>query len=150
MRKEEEEFLFETPRLFVRECVLADVNNLQKILGDPEVMQFSLKGPLDKKGIEAYLYGTLSHYEKNGYGLWALICKESHAFIGLAGLIKQTLDDSECVELIYRLAKEYWGQGLATEAAFAIKEYAFTVLRLDRVVSVQCYRMKILLDSQTV
>lgn len=136
MRAEEGEFLFETSRLLVRKCVLEDINNLQKILGDPEVMQFSLKGPLDRKGIEAYLLGTLSHYEKNGFGLWALIDKDNDALIGLAGLIKQTLDDSECVELIYRLAKDYWGKGLATEAALAIKEYAFTVLKLNRLVSI--------------
>lgn len=128
--------VFETPRLFVRKCTIEDVDSLQKVLGDPEVMRFSLKGPLDKEKIAGYVKGTLSHYEKHGYGLWALISKEEGKLIGLAGLINQTLDDCECVELIYRIAKDYWGRGLATEVALAIKEFAFTKSGLKRLVSI--------------
>lgn len=130
------EVLFETPRLFVRKCTIEDVDGLQKILGDPEVMRFSLKGPLDREGIADYLKGMLSHYEKFGFGLWVLISKEKGELIGLAGLINQTLDDCECTELIYRVAKDYWGSGIATEAARAIKEFAFIKLGLDRLVSI--------------
>jgi RimJ/RimL family protein N-acetyltransferase len=129
-------FVLETPRLLIRQFTQEDLNDLQAILGDPEVMRFSVTGPLDKKRVEEYLQGTLSHYEKNKYGLWALIRKEDHALIGLAGLIKQVIEGSECNELIYRLAKAYWGKGYATEAAQAIKKYAFTTLGINRLVSI--------------
>lgn len=128
--------LFETCRLFVRECVSEDVDSLETILGDPEIMQFSLKGPLDKEKIADYVKLVRTHYLKHGYGPWALISKEKGKLIGLAGLINQTIDDDECIELIYRLAKDDWGKGIATEAALAIKEFAFKKLGLDRLVSI--------------
>lgn len=130
------EMLFETPRLLVRKCTIEDVDSLRKVLGDPEVMRFSLKGPLDREGIAKYVKEVLSHYEKHGYGLWALISKKNGELIGLSGLINQTLDDCACIELTYRVAKDYWGKGIATEAALAIKEFAFTKLRVERLVSI--------------
>ena len=67
-------------------------------------------------------------------GLWATIHKETGRFIGRCGLLPWTIDGQDEVEVAYLLAKEYWGQGLGTEAARAIADYAFEQLHLSRLI----------------
>ena len=66
----------------------------------------------------------------------ATIFKENGAFIGRCGLLWQVIDDVQEVEVAYMLAKSYWGQGLGTEAAQALKEHAFRDLNFRRVISI--------------
>jgi len=99
-------------------------------------MRYSLKGALDREGVLESVKTIRAHYEQHGYGLWGLILKETNQLIGIAGLVNQTVDGQQYVELGYRLAKKYWGKGLATEAAQAIKKYAFEALKLDRIISI--------------
>lgn len=128
--------ILETPRLIIRKISLSDTEQLKSILGDPEVMRYSLKGALDESGIAEYVNKILLHYERHNYGLWVVILRETEQVIGLAGLIYQLVDDVPSVELVYRLARKYWGQGLATEAAKAIKEYAFNTLEIRQLISI--------------
>lgn len=129
--------LFKTKRLFIRACTLDDVDALKPILGDPEVMEYSLNGALDQKGILKYLKERiLVSCEKQGYGLWALIHQETGEFIGIAGLMNQIIDEEEVIEIGYRLAKRYWGLGFATEAVEGIKEYAFHKLNMTHLISI--------------
>ena len=129
--------IIETPRLIIRKFTKDDAHALKIILGDPEVMRYSLKGALDEEGIREYLRTIiLDHYEKHGFGLWAVVHKEDDQLIGYAGLICQTIDKEECVELGYRLATAYWGKGLAQEAAAAIRDFVFTEMGLDRLISI--------------
>lgn len=128
--------ILETPRLIIRKISLSDTGQLQSILGDPEVMRYSLKGALDEYGIAEYVNQILLHYERHHYGLWVVILRTTEQVIGLAGLIYQLVDDVPSVELVYRLARKYWGQGLATEAAEAIKEYAFNTLEIRQLISI--------------
>ena len=58
-----------------------------------------------------------------GCELWAAIDKASGQFIGRCGLLPWTIDQQEEVEVAFALAKAYWGQGLASEAAQAIVRY---------------------------
>ena len=104
-------------------------------------MRFSLSGPVkDKKHVKKYLQNRiLDHYAKFGYGLYAVIHKSDQRFIGFTGLINQNIDDEEYVELGYRLNPNYWGKGLATEAARAVCDYAFNQLSLDPLISIIRY-----------
>lgn len=124
-----------TERLTLRKFSEGDLEDFAALMADPEVMRFSLKGPLSKDQATEYLKTRiLAHYEKYGFGLWAVIF-EGH-LIGLAGLIMQTIDGQEEVEVAYRLHPRYWGKGLATEAAVAICKYAFETLAVERLISI--------------
>jgi len=74
---------------------------------------------------------------EQGWGFWAVELKSNKQFIGFVGLNKPdaVLPFSPCVEIGWRLAKNYWGKGYATEAAKAVLKYAFETLQLDEVVS---------------
>jgi RimJ/RimL family protein N-acetyltransferase len=130
--------ILETKHLIIREFAASDLEDLARILSNAEVMRFSLTGePLSKKQTQEMLEKRIvAHYAQYGFGLWALITKEDNRLIGFAGLITQTIDGEELVELGYRLHPDYWGQGLATEACLAITEYAFNKLKMKRLISI--------------
>ena len=75
-----------------------------------------------------------SHKSRRGYGRWALEKKEGGGLIGYCGLAHGI--EEVGVEVVYLLAREEWGEGIATEAAGALVEYAFSTLGLPRVVAV--------------
>ena len=62
--------------------------------------------------------------------------REDQRFIGFCGLIHQQVEGQDYLELGYRFDMDYWGQGLATEAAMAVKAYAFTHLPIDTLISI--------------
>ena len=116
----------ETPRLILRHLTWDDVDALATIFADPVVMKFypNTRTSEETKGHIEWIF---SCYEKHGFGLWATIHKADNQFIGRCGLIPQRVDGQEEVEIGYMLAKEYWGKGLATEAASAIRDYGFGI-----------------------
>lgn len=128
----------ETTRLILREFTLDDLEAFAYLMSDPEVMRFSLKGPLKgKEQAREYLQKLiLDHYAKHGYGVYALIYKEDNCLIGYAGLISQNIDRVMQTELGYRLLPKYWGKGLATEACLAICQYAFNQIDIDHLISI--------------
>jgi ribosomal-protein-alanine N-acetyltransferase len=81
--------------------------------------------------LEWFLNGHPKHPE---LGLWATIHKETGRFIGRCGLLPWTIDGQFEVEIAYMLAKEFWGQGLATEAAQGIAHYAHEKLGRSRLI----------------
>jgi len=127
----------ETKRLFLRPLTMDDLDSFAHLVADPEVMRFSLKGPLSNQEAKEYLQSRiLDHYAKHGFGLLAIIHKETNQLIGFAGLIFQTVDSENLIEVGYRLHPSYWKQGLATEATQEIVKYAFTHLGLDRLICI--------------
>lgn len=127
--------LLQTKRLIIRKFTEEDLDALSVLLGNAEVMRFSLAGPCTREQTKWYLEKRiLNHYAEFGFGLWALMFEER--LIGFAGLIMQSIDGEDLVELAYRLDPQYWGKGLASEAAEAIAEYAFNQLHLDQVISI--------------
>lgn len=130
------DMILETPRLIIRKLSLNDVESLRPILGDSEVMRYSLKGALNEEGICEQIKKNMAHYERHGYGIWCLVLKKTLEVIGVAGLIYQIVEDVPYIELAYRLAKKHWKQGFAIEAANAIKDYAFNELDINRLISI--------------
>lgn len=124
-----------TNRLLIRELTEGDVDALMEIWGDPAVMEFSLKGAMNREEVRAFLQErVLDHYKEHGVGLWAL-CFDGKV-IGVAGLMRQEVEGHRFFELGYRLKKDSWGRGFATEACTAIRDYALDVLGLDSVISI--------------
>ena len=127
--------ILETKRLVFRHLEPGDLDRLFALYCDPEVRRYFPEGTLTyeetKEELEWFLNGHPEHPE---LGLWATIHKETNRFIGRCGLLPWTIDQRLEVEVAYLLAKEYWGQGLGTEAAQAILDYGFGNLRLSRLI----------------
>ena len=66
----------------------------------------------------------------------AVTLKENNQLLGFCGFIKQVIDNETHIELGYRLDSAFWGQGIATEAAQAMKNYAFNQLNIPHLVSI--------------
>jgi|688.fasta_scaffold02776_5 RimJ/RimL family protein N-acetyltransferase len=128
----------ETQRLILREFTEKDLDAFAALLADPEVMRFSLKGPIkDKFQAQEYLQKRiLDHYSKYGYGVYAAIDKTSQSLVGYIGFLNQNIDGEHKTELGYRLFPNYWGKGLATEAAQELCRYAFDHLGVDELISI--------------
>ena len=127
--------VIETPRLAFRRLLPGDLDDLYALYRDPEIRRYFPEGTLTyeetKEELEWFLNGHPRHPE---LGLWATIHKETGRFIGRCGLLPWTIDGQFEVEVAYLLAKEYWGQSLGSEAALAIRDYAFQELGLTRLV----------------
>lgn len=127
--------ILETPRLSFRQLTWADLDALATLYTDPVVMTF-LGGTRSLEVTRQQLERLLGHYEQYGFGLWATIHKADNRWIGRCGLLPHPdIDGQPEVEIGYTLAKDYWGQGLATEAAAAIRDYGFNQLGRDRLIS---------------
>jgi RimJ/RimL family protein N-acetyltransferase len=127
--------ILETQRLILRRLVPDDLDDLYRLYRDPEIRRYFPEGMLTyaetKEELEWFLNGHPRHPE---LGLWATIHKETNQFIGRCGLLPWTIDGRDEVEVAYLLGKEFWGQGLGTEAARAIAQYAFEKLRIPRLI----------------
>ena len=127
--------ILETQRLILRRLVPEDLDDLYRLYRDAEIRRYFPEGTLTlaetKEELDWFLNGHPRHPE---LGLWATIHKETNQFIGRCGLLPWTIDGQDEVEVAYLLAKEFWGQGLATEAARAISQYAFDKLHLTRLI----------------
>jgi ribosomal-protein-alanine N-acetyltransferase len=78
-----------------------------------------------------------AHFEKHGFGLWAVERRDTEEFIGFTGLAIPAFEAhfTPCVEIGWRLAAAHWGRGFATEAAQAVMRYGFEELGLTEIVS---------------
>jgi RimJ/RimL family protein N-acetyltransferase len=78
-----------------------------------------------------------AHFNAHGFGFYAAEVRQDHTFIGCSGLNIPSFDQlfTPGVEVGWRLAGEYWGQGLATEGAWAVSGYGFQQLGLRQIVA---------------
>ena len=127
--------ILETERLYLRELTQADFVPLCGIMQDEEVM-YAYEGAFSDAEVREWLDRQLSRYKKWGFGLWAVILKESGELIGQCGLTMQPWKGEELLEIGYLFQRAYWHRGYASEAAAACKEYAFQVLKADSVCSI--------------
>lgn len=128
--------LMETARILIRPLSLDDVSALTEILSDQEVMKHSVRGVCDEAATRRFVEWCLDCYESHGVGPWALIEKESSTLIGFCGVGPERVGNAEEINLGYRLARRYWGIGIATEAACATLAYAFGTKAFRSVVAI--------------
>ena len=120
---------------FLRRLTLDDLDRLATLYRDPDVRRYFPEGILTYEETREELEHVIDVlYREYGYGLWATIYRESGEFIGRCGLLPWEIDGRFEVEVAYLLDKNYWGQGLATEAAQAIRDHAFGVLNVRRLI----------------
>lgn len=134
--KTTEDTIIETPRLRLRLWREADLEPFRAINADAEVMEHFPK-TLDAEESDAVAGRIIACQQDHGFCFWALEDKQDDRFIGFTGLNVPRFDADfmPCVEIGWRLAREHWGRGLATEAASASLGYGFDVLGLDEIVA---------------
>jgi len=126
----------ETERLIIREMVQSDLDALCKILCDEEVMREAYESAFSVEEAQNWMKRHFKRYEEYGFGLWAVVLKETNEMIGQCGLTMQSWRERELLEIGYLFQKAHWHKGYATEAAIACKEYAFSVLNASSVYSI--------------
>lgn len=113
-----------TERLLLRRPTPADRHDLLRFHADPEVMA-TLGGVRSEAETGAYLRQLLAHWDSQAFGYWIALDPETGAFAGRAGLRMMVVAGQPEIELGYGFMTDYWGRGLATEAAAAVVRVAF-------------------------
>lgn len=127
--------ILETKRLVLREMRQSDFQDLAEILQNPKVM-YAYEHDFSDNDVQIWLNRQIERYKKYGFGLWAIILKETNEMIGQAGLTMQPYKNTEVLEIGYLLKGNFWYYGYAKEAACGCKKYAFEHLKKDKVYSV--------------
>ncbi|MCU0507696.1 MAG: GNAT family N-acetyltransferase [Anaerolineae bacterium] len=125
----------ETSRLLLRPMVTRDLAGLLGIFADPKVMASFSEEPFTPEQMRRWLDRNLRHQEEFGYGLFSVIRKTDGLLIGDCGLEQMTVEGRRVAELGYDFRSDVWNQGYATEAARAVRDYAFDVLELSELIS---------------
>lgn len=127
--------ILETPRLYLREMTQNDYADLCEILQDEEVM-YAYEHAFSNEESQEWLDKQISRYQNDGFGLWAVIHKESSGFLGQCGITWQDVNGEQVPEIGYLFKRKYWHNGYAAEAAQGCKKYAFDTLGFDKVYSI--------------
>src|SRR5208283_3780979 len=156
--------ILQTTRLQLREFTPEDVDALAQVLSDPETMRY-YPAPYDRAGVEQWIERNRQRYRDCGVGLWAMLLKPTplksnsgdaklsdltasgsaastragapapHELIGDCGITCQEVEEEIFYEIGYHLRRDFWGQGFATEAAIACRDWGFANLKTERLIS---------------
>jgi RimJ/RimL family protein N-acetyltransferase len=131
-----DQYLLRTPRLGLRRWKAADLEPCAAMNADPAVREFFPSGLMTREQ-SAEMIGRLEeHFDQYGYGFYALDVLDTGEFIGFTGLSHPTGLDAwfvPCVEIGWRLRREAWGRGYATEAALVCLRHGWEVLGLQKI-----------------
>ncbi|WP_297811551.1 glutamine-hydrolyzing GMP synthase [uncultured Helicobacter sp.] len=129
-------FVCESERVFLRPYTQADFAALHKIVSDKQTMYAWGQG-FSKKQSQEWLDKQLAHYQQYGFGICAIIEKQSGAIIGNAGLNHTEISlkgkTQKIVEIGYLLHRDFWGKGYGSEVARMCVKYGFETLGLEEV-----------------
>ena len=110
-----------------------DLDDLALLFADPDVVKYVGDGqPATREDAVKTLNSMTTHWQKHGFGRWIVADKASGTFLGFGGL--RSLFGSP--EVVYHLAKQNWGKGLATELARAALRFGFEDRGFDRIVAI--------------
>ncbi len=124
-----------TRRLRLRPFAPSDLDFYAALLADPEVMRYVADGRTrTRQQAEEGLARMIERYD-GVHGMHAVERMADGALVGEAGLLQWDIPGVHDTEIAYTLARPFWGQGMATEAATALRDHAVSVLGLKRVVS---------------
>ena len=128
--------MLQSDRLILRQWTEEDFSPFAKICADKDVMHFFPK-TLTEQESHDMARKVQSLIDSRGWGFWAVEIPNEAKFIGCVGLNvpKESMPFAKNVEIGWRLAKDFWGNGYATEAAKEVLRYAFVELNLNEVIS---------------
>ncbi|WP_421948665.1 GNAT family N-acetyltransferase [Phaeodactylibacter xiamenensis] len=126
----------ETARFILRKPEEQDAQGFFDLDSDPEVHKYLGNNPIKTmdQAHDTIAY-VRNQYDQYGIGRWAVIDKATQDFVGWSGLKFETTvrTDMDYYDLGYRLRRQYWGQGIATETSLAALEYGFETLKLEEI-----------------
>jgi RimJ/RimL family protein N-acetyltransferase len=120
----------------LRRWLPADREPFAALTADPRVMEF-FPALLSREESDSRADRIEDHFDRHGFGLWAVEVPGVAAFVGFVGLSVPPFEApfTPCVEVGWRLAAEHWGRGYATEGARAALAFGFEALGLRAVLS---------------
>lgn len=129
-------YTLETPRLLLRHWIPSDREGFFQLNSDPIVME-NFPHVLTRQESDAVAERFDNFLSERGWGFWAIELKETGEFIGFTGLNIPKIEThfTPCVEIGWRLKKEFWRKGYASEAAAAALEFGFDVLHLEEIIA---------------
>ncbi len=107
----EEKMMIETKRLILREYTLEDFDAIHEILSDPETMRHYPK-PFDEKRTRSWIEWNLQNYQEYGFGLWAVVWKET-----LELIVKEYPNKKDGISYAYAITREEWEERSSAEAS---------------------------------
>ena len=131
-------FELSTKRLTLRHFTAHDDQAVHRaVFSDPEVMRYG-DGIQTLQWTRAWIQTCQQNfYEAKGYGPYAIIERATQVLIGYCGLFYfPDVNGQPEIEVGYRLAQSAWGKGYATEAASAVRDYAFNIFGIHRLIAI--------------
>ena len=130
--------VIETKRLILRRYTPNDFDALYEIMSDAETMRY-YPAPCDQDKTRSWITWNLENYSKYGFGLWAIVLKETNEFIGDCGITIQNIDVDRLPDIGYPIHKKYWRRGFAKEAAAAVRDLVFANTDYETIYSYMKY-----------
>ena len=127
--------ILETTHLRLRTFTEGDLDPLAAMVSDPDQMRFYPR-PKTRDEASAWIDRNVALYEDIGFGFWFIESKAHTGFLGYCGVRPARLEDRHETELGWHTRKAIWNQGVATEAAEACRDFAFSELGLRRLVAI--------------
>ncbi len=135
--KNSSKYLFKSERLGFRNWNSSDIEKLHELNSDKEVMEFFPSIP-SKSQTSEFVVRMIKQFEAKGFCYFAVDELVENKFIGFIGLSEQTYEAefTPCIDIGWRIKKEFWNKGYATEGAKKCIEYAFNQLKLEKLCSI--------------
>ncbi len=123
----------ETPRLILRKMSLADAEDVYEYASDPQVTRFTLWEPhRSLQDSIDFLHNVAGLYAGHHVAPWGIEIRTERKLVGTCGFVSWQVRDGRA-EIGYGLSRNYWGQGLMTEAVKAVIDFGFTSMELNRI-----------------
>jgi RimJ/RimL family protein N-acetyltransferase len=127
--------ILETERLRLREFSHDDLDELAAMVSDADQMTFYPR-PKTREEASGWIGRNLDLYEQYGFGFWLVESVSTSAFLGYCGIRPLVLEGASETEIGWHTKKTSWSQGIATEAATAVRDFAYGGLGLSRLVAI--------------
>lgn len=112
----------------------SDLDDMAALLGDPDVMRF-YAAPKSREEALRWIEWNQRNYAVHGFGLWVMETHDNE-FVGDCGLTFQEVDGSQKLEIGYHVRSTMQGNGWATEAAAACRDFAREYVRSAELIAI--------------
>ena len=126
--------ILETPRLILRPYAADDIDRMTQLMANKDFMRFSM-GPMTREQTRSFLDEVIGWDRDGMLSQFAMIVRSNETLVGYCGFFHQEVDSKMEIEIGYRLQRDFWNRGLASEAARTVHDHGFRDLKLERVVS---------------
>lgn len=127
-------FTLETPRLLFRELTLDDYGDAASVLLEDEIMR-QMSRVVSDELVRRWLNRKLEQYRTMGYSHWHVSLKSTGEFVGIIGIVPETVEDVEYTGLGYLICREHQRKGYAYEGAKACLDWAFRELSPEKIIA---------------